>query len=530
MEFRILGPVEAVEGSRSLPLGGAKQQALLAVLVLNANRAVSTDRLIDALWGDRAPDGAAHTVQVFVSQLRKGLRVDGERSRNGLLVTQGRGYVVRTEPERVDLFRFEALVDRGRRALADRDPAGASALLREALDLWRGPPLAGLEDEPFAQPHIARIEDLRLSAVEDRIEADLAMGRHAELVGELQALTSEFPLRERLRAQLMLALYRSRRQAEALGAYRAAKQMLAEELGIDPTPDLQRLEGAILRQDPDLELNPVPAEPTYAEMPEARKAAVGRRRVGLVVIGSALALLVASGAVVVAISGSGTTSVYPAPANSVGRIDGTTLVDAIPTTGTAPTAVVWADGSLWVANTVSRTVAQIDPETNGVLQTVPSVGAPTDLAAGEGRVWVLNGLDGTVVSIDPKSNEAKASDPIEVHPGAAGIAVGSGAVWVTNRLDATVTRIDPASGQVLDRFPVGDPGAVSPEAIAVDGDTLWVIDGLDPVILEIDAGTGDVLATPGLRAVATDLTVGEDGTLFVTSYAADLLSILDPSN
>src|SRR4249920_2315406 len=140
MEFRILGPVEAIEGSRSLPLGGAKQQALLAVLVLNANRAVSTDRLIDALWGERAPDGAAHTVQVFVSQLRKALRVDGGRSSDELLVTQGRGYVLRTGPGRVDLYRFETLIDRGRKALADRDPAGASALFREALDLWRGAP------------------------------------------------------------------------------------------------------------------------------------------------------------------------------------------------------------------------------------------------------------------------------------------------------------------------------------------------------------------------------------------------------
>jgi len=286
MEFRILGPVEAIEGSRSLSLGGAKQQALLAVLVLNANRAVSTDRLIDALWGERAPDGAAHTVQVFVSQFRKAFRVDG--SSDELLVTQGRGYVLRTEPERVDLYRFEALIDRGRKALADRDPAGASALLREALDLWRGAPLAGLEDEPFAQPYIARIEDVRLSAVEDLIEAELAMGRHAELVGELQSLASEFPLRERLRGQLMLALYRSGRQAEALSAYRDAKRMLAEELGIDPTPDLQRLEGAILRQDPDLELAPQPVRPLPPEPQEVRKAPSREKRKTVTVLFSDL--------------------------------------------------------------------------------------------------------------------------------------------------------------------------------------------------------------------------------------------------
>src|SRR5262245_54040697 len=531
MEFRILGPIEVVEGSRSLPLGGAKQQALLAVLVLNANRAVSTDRLIDALWGERAPDGAAHTVQVFVSQLRKALRVDGERPPDEGVVTQGRGYVVRTEPERGDLYRFEALIDRGRKALADRDPAKASALFREALDLWRGPPLAGLEDEPFAQPHIARIEDLRLTAVEDRIEAELAMGRQAELVGELQALTSEFPLRERLRGQLMLALYRSGRQAEALSAYRDAKKMLSDELGIDPTPDLQRLEGAILRQDPDVEVIPVPAGP-YAELPEARKATAGRRRVWLIAFGLALAILVVSAAVVVATSGSGTTPPSSAPPNSVGRIDEATseLVAAIPTTGTAPTAVVWADGSLWVANTLTRTVVRIDPETNQVIETVPSGGAPTDLAAGEGRVWVLNGLNGTVVAIDPKANVASASAPIDVHPGAGGIAVGAGGVWVTNRLDGTVTRIDPASEEVVETFPVGTPAAVRPEAIVVEGGMLWVTDDLNPVVLEIDAGTNQVIQRAGLRAVATDLAVGEDGRLWLTSYDADLVSILDPRN
>src|SRR5262245_51694057 len=142
MEFRILGPIEVVEGSRSLPLGGAKQQALLAVLVLSANRAVSTDRLIDALWGERAPDGAAHTVQVFVSQLRKALRVDGERPEE-LLVTQGRGYVLRVERGQIDLTAFESKIEIGRGALAEGDPAKASAVFREALDLWRGPPLAG---------------------------------------------------------------------------------------------------------------------------------------------------------------------------------------------------------------------------------------------------------------------------------------------------------------------------------------------------------------------------------------------------
>ena len=530
MEFRILGPVEVVEGSRSLTLGGAKQQALLAVLVLNANRVISTDRLIDALWGERAPDGAAHTIQVFVSQLRKALRADGERPHEELLVTQGSGYVLRAAPEQVDLNVFEAMVDEGRKALADGDPGRASVLLREALDLWRGPALAGLEDEPFAEPYVARVEDVRLAAMEDRIDADLALGRHGEIVGELRALVAEFQLRERLRGQLMLALYRSGRQAEALSAYRDAKQMLADELGIDPTPDLRRLEGAILRQDPDLDLVPAPSGPPPAA--EQEPGGVRRRGRRVWLVGSGAVLLVALAVValvIVAAIDSGPTPPSSVGPNSVGRIDESTrrLIAAIPTTGTAPSALVWADGSLWVANTVSRTVARIDPDANRVVQTVASTGSPTDLAAGQGAVWVLNGLDGTVLAIDPRTNEA--SEPIDVHAGAAGIAVGVGAVWVTNRLEATVTRIDPGTREVVATFPVGAPESVSPEAIAVDDHSLWVADGLNPVVLRINVATEEVVATPGLQAIATDLAVGADGTVWLTSYDADLVSILDPS-
>ncbi len=254
MEFRVLGSLEAVAEGRSLALGAAKQRALLAVLVLNDNRIVSTERLIDALWGEEAADGAAHTVQVYVSALRKALRVPGLPAPETILVTQGQGYVLRVEPETIDLHRFERVVGEGRRALAAGEPARAADLLEEALGLWRGPPLAEFAHEAFAQPDIARIEDLRLSAVEDRIEADLDLGRQAEVIGELRSLVGDHPLRERLRGQLMLALYRSGRQTEALDVFRDGRQLLVDELGIDPSPDLQRLERAILEQDPELEV------------------------------------------------------------------------------------------------------------------------------------------------------------------------------------------------------------------------------------------------------------------------------------
>jgi DNA-binding SARP family transcriptional activator len=247
MEFRILGPFEVSEGGRPLEVGAGKQRALLALLVLSAGEVVSTDRLIDALWEEHPPASALNSVHIYVSQLRKALL-------DGRLETRGQGYLLALEPEQLDLGRFERLVGEGRALLAEGEPERAAEVLRAALALWRGPPLSDFASEPFAQGEIARLEELRLAALEERIEADLALGRHAELIPELEALVRAQPLRERPRAQLMLALYRSGRQAEALDAYQQARRMLAEDLGLEPGRRLQELEGAILRQDAQLDL------------------------------------------------------------------------------------------------------------------------------------------------------------------------------------------------------------------------------------------------------------------------------------
>jgi DNA-binding SARP family transcriptional activator len=259
MDFRLLGPLEVVsERDGPIALGGVKQRSLLAVLLLHANELVSTDVLIDRLWGAAPPGLAAKTVQVHVSRLRKLLE-------RGRLATHGRGYVIHVEPSELDLARFEALTDEARRATAD----DAAEKLREALGLWRGPALADLAYEPFAQIEIARLEEMRLAVLEQRIDADLAAGRHADLAGELKALVARHPLRERLRYQLMLALYRSARQVEALDAYRAAHRELQEELGLEPSGELKQLEQAILRQDPELDLEATPpAAVSQAPAPE----------------------------------------------------------------------------------------------------------------------------------------------------------------------------------------------------------------------------------------------------------------------
>ena len=247
MEFRILGPLEVVHhDGGSFVLGAAQQRALLAVLVLHRSEMVSIDRLVDELWGERASATAAKTVHVYVSRLRKELGSD-------VIATQGRGYRLLVEPEHVDVGQFEALCSEGRRALGEGDAARARERLCSALGLWRGEPLADFAYEPFAQSAIGRLREARLAALEDRIEADLALGSDGELVPELESLVAANPLRERLRGQLMLALYRAGRQADALAVYRQTSVLLREELGLEPGPLLRELERSILAQDPSLD-------------------------------------------------------------------------------------------------------------------------------------------------------------------------------------------------------------------------------------------------------------------------------------
>jgi DNA-binding SARP family transcriptional activator len=261
LEFRILGPLEVVGEAGPIPLAGPKQRATLAILLLNANRVVSVERLADDLYSGAAPVTAVTQVQRQISDLRKAL---GSAS---VIETRSPGYVIRLSAGQLDLDHFQLSAEEAGRALARGEARSAADLLREALGLWRGAPLADLAYESFAQTSINRLEELRLAALEQRIDADLALGSHAELVGELEQLVAEHPLQERLRGQLMLALYRSGRQAEALDVYRAARDRLVEELGIEPTPALHRLERAILVQDSSLDLEqaaPTPAEPDRA--------------------------------------------------------------------------------------------------------------------------------------------------------------------------------------------------------------------------------------------------------------------------
>src|SRR5918996_6239559 len=248
LDFRLLGPLEVVDdGGLALSIGAGRQRALLALLLLRANELVASDRLVDELWGESPPSTAHKMLHNQVSGLRQAL------GRNGRLETHGSAYRLNVNPGERDVDRFEELLASGR-AKIEADPAVAAEKLRQALDLWRGPPLSDLPYERFAQTEVARLEERRWAAFEARVEAELALGRHADLISELEAAVAEQPLREHLHGQLMLALYRCGRQAEALEAYREARRTLVEEIGVEPGPELRRLHEAILAHDASLEV------------------------------------------------------------------------------------------------------------------------------------------------------------------------------------------------------------------------------------------------------------------------------------
>ena len=276
MEFKLLGPLEASDGPTPIDLGGRKQRALLARLLLDANRTVATDRLVDDLWGEEVPESAQKMVQIYVSQLRKVLPKDMVRTRPP-------GYALEIDPAAIDLVRFERLRREGEAAHAAGNADLAAERLREALALWRGDPLVEFQ-EPFARVEAARLAELHLACIEARIDADLDRGRHAELVAELDALVARHPLREGLRARQLLALYRSGRQSEALSSYQAFRTQLAEELGLEPSAELKEIERQILRHDSHLDLE-APAPSPHSSVPEVQYVTSGDISIAYQVLG-----------------------------------------------------------------------------------------------------------------------------------------------------------------------------------------------------------------------------------------------------
>lgn len=493
IEAWILGPLEIEVDGERVEVRGGKQRELLAALLVHANEVVSSDRLIEDLWGNQPPPSALKTLQVLISRLRSDL---GPAS--GALETHGYGYRFSVAPQRLDAAAFRATVEEGRRSLARGDVAEGASTLRAALALWRGPALAEFRYHEFAQAEIARLEELRLSAQEDRIAADLELGRHQELVLELEPLVAEHPLRERLRGQLMLALYRAGRQAEALATYDQGRRLLAEELGLEPSESLQRLHRQILDHDPAIS----------APEPAARRLPTGARMPLLIAILGAV-LLVAAAAAALQRGLGGDEEIRAAGALALDPDSGE-VIARVPL-GTSPSAVAVGEGSVWVVDADDRTVAQIDPERRKAVRTFSTSATPTDVAVGAGGIWIGNApstgsfLPTSVTRLDPETGLVVATIELRPRPGGhlwstfAGfsrqhIAVSEDAVWVISA-DLSVSRIDPRSNRVVAAIE-----NVRAESIAAGEGDVWITEG--DRLTEID---------PSVNAVARRVRVAADG-------------------
>jgi DNA-binding SARP family transcriptional activator/ABC-type oligopeptide transport system substrate-binding subunit len=533
VEFLVLGPLEVRDGGRILPLGGAKQRAALALLLLRHNEVVSRDRLVDGLWGDSPPVSTTDALYAYISRLRKALHEEGHAER---LVTRAPGYMLRVDEGELDLQRLEALVAKGRQALAAHDPQTAAAALHEGLALFRGSPLEDLSYAPFAQVEIRRLDDVRLVAVELRIDADLELGRDAELIGELQALVAQHPLRERFWAQLMLALYRSGRQGEALDGFDRARLTLADQLGVAPGQPLQRLQRRMLEGDPSLDqfttatsstiatsgkesaprtnqtrgapesAESQPVAPLTGETGRRRRHGLPRRRwaatTGMAIVLAMLsAFLIRNGRTTedgVAPYRAGTVLLSLKTGKQVGFIPRAQLAMA--------GYPFFSGGHFWVNNFTPNSFVEIDPSSGRILKQIippPDPGAQGDWVSANpftvqgNTLWAISGDDLAKIDIgrDRQVDRFRLNDYVPGGRGLAqGVAVGGGSVWVSRDVGpGQVVRLDPATGRVQHRFDNLSPH----DQLAFGDGSLWVAD--ESGMARIDAKTNLVTHVGGIQ-------------------------------
>jgi DNA-binding SARP family transcriptional activator/streptogramin lyase len=494
MDFRILGPMEVTDGDRAIAFAASKQRALLGVLLLHPGEVVSSERLIDELWGERPPATAAKVLQTYIFQLRRALGA-------GLIATRPPGYLLAIDEGSVDAGRFRHMAARAGRLVTMGQPEQADPLYREALALWRGPPLADVAFESFARNEVERLDEERLAALTARIDCELALGQHEPLVAELESLVGQYRLRERLRAQLMLALYRSGRQADALAAYQDARRSLVDELGLEPSRELQDLERAILSHDGNLEATSqsTVAAPDAGELaPALLKPVVPprRSRKPLLAIGLAILLLPPAALGVAAGLNRGQSASRLLRPDSIGFVDARSgrVTRSIPV-GRYPVALTVAGDSVWVANYADGTVTRINRAT-GRSVTIGVQGHPTGLTYYLGTLWVWT-IERQLVPVDPRFDSAGNPIPVGLPPGTSQvgriptigpdpgrIVAGGGFLWVAAPL-TTVVRVDPTNpGKRLPIVP--DDGVVG--AIAYDGGQVWVAGAYD--VFPITANTG----------------------------------------
>jgi DNA-binding SARP family transcriptional activator/streptogramin lyase len=487
LELRVLGSIEVMANGHGRSLGGPRQRALLAALTLHANEVVSVDRIVDCVWGEAAPPSARHIVQTYVSQLRSAL--EGVAT----LRAQAPGYILEVEPEHLDVARWEMLV---RDARAAAHPADAASLLDKALALWRGEVAADVPLDGVAQLAAQRLEQQRIDASELRIDALLELGRHRELVQDLEWFVAAEPLRERFRAQLMLALYRSGRQADALAAYREARRHLTGSLGVEPGPELRDLERRILHHDSSL-------LPPAARSSETPTSGAPRRRRPLVaaVVGAALVCSAVAVAVVAASGGGTTLKLHPRDAALLDARTGRVL--AAPVRGTAAAAIAAAGGRAWAAVSKPQGIVVLALAPHGV-RVVKLDAPPYSLAAVGGVLWAAPGYEGTIQRIAG----AQATPPFRLAPSSRGrvLLVGiSDALWVAAQ-DGYLRRVDPRTGLVTAAVQVG-----LPNALAAGFGSIWVASASADQIVRVDAATGHIVRRINIGGIATSIASGRGG-------------------
>jgi DNA-binding SARP family transcriptional activator/streptogramin lyase len=460
---------------------GVRLHALVALLVIDANRVVSVDRLIEEIWRTAPPAGALKVLQNHVHRLRTAMRCGApDREWSDRIETRPGGYVLRIERGELDSESFEARTVEARRALEDNDPRAAAETLRAALAMWRGQPFEQVAYEDFALGEIDRLGELRLAATEDLIDADLALDGSEHLVPQLRQLVLAHPTRERLHGQLMRALYAGGRQTEALRAYTDARRILQHDAGLDPGPDLQRIHRAVL--DHELPVGDRRERPPLDAAP-LRSAPKRRRIVWL--LGGLVAAATAAGVITAVVRDSPT----PAPilaANTLAGIDPETgEIDIVHPVGDTPRSVATDGTAVWVANFGAQTITRLDPA-SGTTQSTGTGGVLTALATGPEGVWAISSFSGELRRLDPATTSTRAR--LQLQAGLADIQTGHGSVWITNTEQGTLTKVDPPSARVEQVI----NGLGGPNGLTVDSDHVWLADTFGKRLLAIDPSTGQV--------------------------------------
>ena len=513
LEFRILGPLE-VERGNPVPVGAGREAALLGALLLRPNRTVSTDSLIEALWDEGPPASAREMIRIYVARLRKDLRRAGA---GDAIATVAGGYAINVGDGTLDASRFERLRAEGLAASAAGDAERAVTTLAQAAALWRGATLAHLELFGYAYEEIRRLEELRIATIEARIDGELQLGHGQDLVAELGALIREHPYRERLRASLMLTLYRDGRQTESLAAYRDASRTLLT-LGLEPGPELRELERSVLSHDPSLapsatvnDTAATPQRPHFLHRSRAIALFAGIAMLGVVVV----TVWLTRGGAPLRPQVESVVVVDPSQGRAVKQL----------ALGSIPGAIAIEGRHLWVVNPVDRTISEFDATTLRHLRTIGLSTEPYRLVAERGELWLGNAFDGTLTRLDVGTGVL--SPPFRPEPrsiGRVALLRAFGSLWVGSQ-DNIVSRLDPRT----DDLQATIPGIDAPEDLAATSDAVWAVQARKPIVLELSPSTNRIVGRVRMTGHPVGLATVAGSPWVLTADPARL-SRIDPTS